>query len=105
MIRTTSRQTYKVVAYLLSHPKTSQVEISERAGVSRNLVNHVVNSLEAPGIVSQKSKGHLELVDPLRLLEFLSLERPLSKLVQSEIRTEESDALKGEWMVWYSSVH
>ena len=68
-------------------------------------MNHIVNNLEAPGIASQKSKGHLELVDSLRLLEFLSLERPLSKLVRSEIRTEESDPLKVERMVRNFSVH
>lgn len=105
MVRLTSPQTYKVVAYLLSHSKTSQIEVSRNAGVSRNLVNHVVGELEAPGVVAQRSKGHLELTDPLRLLEVLSMERPLSRLVEAEVRTEESDVSKVEKMVRNAAVH
>jgi len=55
------------------------------------LVNHVTKELEFPGIAEQRSRGHLELKDPIRLLEALSVERPLSKLQSEEIRTEESD--------------
>ncbi len=105
MVRLTSPQTYKVVAYLLTHPQTSQIEISRKAGVSRNLVNHVISEIEAPGIVAQRGKGHLELSDSLRLLEVLSTERPLSKLVVSEVRTEESEISKIERMVRNAVVH
>jgi len=68
-------------------------------------VNHVVNALEAPGIATQKAKGHLELTDPLRLLEVLSTERPLSKLVVKEVRTEESEVLKAERLVRNAATH
>jgi biotin operon repressor len=105
LVRLTSPQTYKIVAYLLAHPKTSQIEISRRAGVSRNLVNHVISELEAPGVTTQKAKGHLELTDSLRLLEVLSTERPLSRLVESEVRTEESEVSKVERMVRNASAH
>jgi Mn-dependent DtxR family transcriptional regulator len=105
LVRLTSPQTYKVVAYLLAHPKTSQIEISRRAGVSKNLVNHVINELEAPGVATQRAKGHLELTDSLRLLEVLSTERPLSRLVESEVRTEESEVSKVERMVRNASAH
>jgi biotin operon repressor len=105
LVRLTSHQTFKIIAYVLSHPRTSQVDIYRNVGVSRNLVNHVVNELEAPGVLAQKSKGHLELVDPLRLLEVLSLERPLSKLIESEIRTEESEPRKVERMVRNAGMH
>jgi len=105
MVRLRSPQTYKVVAYILSHPKTSQIEVSRNTGVSRNLVNHVVDGLEAPGVVAQRSKGHLELTDPLRLLEVLSTERPLSRLVESEVRTAESEVSKVERMVRNAAVH
>ncbi len=104
MVRLTSPQTYKVVAYLLAHPLTSQIEISRKAGVSRNLVNHVISEIEAPGIVAQRGKGHLELRDSLRLLEVLSTERPLSKIVVSEVRTEESEISKVERMVRNAAV-
>jgi hypothetical protein len=105
LVRLTYPQTYKVVAYVLSHPRTSQIEVSRNAGVSRNLVNHIVGELEAPGVVAQRSKGHLELTDPLRLLEVLSMERPLSRLVEAEVRTEESDVAKVEKMVRDAAVH
>lgn len=105
MVRLTSPQTYKVVAYLLAHPRTSQIEISRKAGVSRNLVNHVISEIEAPGIVAQRGKGHLELSDSLRLLEVLSTERPLSKLVVSEVRSEESEISKVERLVRNAAVH
>ena len=105
MVRLTSPQTYKVVAYLLAHPKTSQIEISRRAGVSRNLVNHVINELEAPGVATQRAKGHLELTDSLRLLEVLSTERPLSRLVESGVRTEESEVSNVEKMVRNAAAH
>jgi len=105
LVRLTSPQTYKVVAYLLAHPQTSQIEISRKAGVSRNLVNHVISELEAPGIVAQRAKEHLELIDSLRLLEVLSTERPLSRLVQSEVRTEESEISKVERMVRNAAEH
>jgi len=105
LVRLTSPQTYKVVAYLLAHPKTSQIEISRKAGVSRNLVNHVINELEAPGVAAQRAKGHLELSDSLRLLEVLSTERPLSRLVESEVRTEESEVSKVETMVRNVAAH
>ncbi|MCL5316765.1 MAG: hypothetical protein M1503_00665 [Thaumarchaeota archaeon] len=105
MVRLTATQTYKVVAYLLAHKQSSQIEISRKVGASRNLVNHVVKDLEAPGIVAQRAKGHLELKDPLRLLEALSIERPLSRLVVKEIRTEESEVSKVEKLVRNAAVH
>ena len=105
LVRLTSPQTYKVVAYLLAHPKTSQIEISRKTGVSRNLVNHVINELEAPGVAVQRAKGHLELSDSLRLLEVLSTERPLSRLVKSEVRTEESEVSKVERMIRNAAAH
>jgi len=68
-------------------------------------VNHVVNALKAPGIATQKAKGHLELSDPLRLLEVLSTERPLSKLVVKDVRTEESEVPKVERLVRNAATH
>ena len=105
MVKLTSPQTFKIVTYILSHPQTSQVEISRIVGVSTNLVNYVVSALETPGLLAQRMKEHLELLDPLRLLEAISLERPLSKLVESEVRTEESEPSKVERMVRNAAVH
>ena len=105
MVKLTAPQTFKVVNYLLTNPHTSQVEISRNLRVSRDLVNHVVQELEAPGIVLQEARGHLGLKDPLRLLEALSIQRPLSKLVIGEFRTEESDVSKVERMIRNAVVH
>ncbi len=105
MIRLTSPQTYKVVAYLLAHPDSAQIEISRMTRVSRNLVNHVAKELEAPGIAVQRRRNHLELGDPLRLLEVLSAERPLSRLLVREVRTEESEILKVEKIVRNAATH
>jgi len=105
MVKLAAPQTFKVVNYLLTNPHTSQVEISNNVGVSRDLVNHVVKELEAPGIVLQEARGHLELKDPFRLLEALSIQRPMSKLVAGEIRTEESDISKVERMIRNTVVH
>ncbi len=105
MVRLTSPQTYKVITYLLAHPHSSQIEISRKVGVSKNQVNHVIKELEAPGIAAQRAKNHLELSDPLRLLEVLSAERPLSRLVAREVRTEESEVRKVERMIRDAAAH
>ena len=47
----------------------------------------------------------MELVDPLRLLEVLSTERPLSRLVRTEPRTEESEASEVERVVRNAGAH
>lgn len=99
MVRLTAPQTYRVVSYLLAHPHTSQIEISKKLNVSRDLASHVTKELEYPGIAEQKSRGHLELKDPLRLLEALSVERPLSKLLIGTVRTEESEVRNVEGMI------
>lgn len=105
MVKLTATQTYKVVNYLLANPHTSQVEISKSLKVSRDLVSYVVESLKAPGIVSQEAREHLELKEPLRLLEALSIERPLSKLVIDEIRVEQSEVSDVERMVRNCAAH
>lgn len=105
MVKLTAKQTFKIIYYLLAHPTTSQIEISRNVGTSKDLVNHVIQSLEGPGIVSQEAREHLELKEPLRLLEALSIERPLSKLVTNEIRTEQAEVSKVERIVRNWAVH
>jgi biotin operon repressor len=76
MVKLTAGQTFKVVNYLLANPSTSQIEISRNVGASRDLVNHVVQGLEPTGIVSQEAREHLELKEPLRLLEAICPSTP-----------------------------
>lgn len=97
--------TYRIISYLLSHPNASQVEVAAQAGASRNLVNYVVANLRASGLAAQKGRMQLELVDHLRLLEALSIQRPLSKLMVAEVRTEESSPVKVEQQVRNASAH
>ena len=104
-LRLDSPVTYRIVMYLLSHPHASQVEVAEQAGASRNLVNHVVAQLQASGLAAQRGRMRLELVDHLRLLEALSIQRPLSKLVLAEVRTEESNPEKVERQIRNASAH
>jgi DNA-binding Lrp family transcriptional regulator len=99
MIRLSSAQTFKVVTYIMSHPRTSQVEVAKETGASRNLVNHVVSKLVAPGILAQRGKLDLRLEDPLRLLETMSVQRPLSSLIVKEVRTEESEVSRVEKLI------
>ena len=83
--------TYRIVRYLLSHPNAPQVEVAKQANASRNLVNHVVTQLQASGLAAQRGRMKLELLDPPRLLEALSIQRPLSMLALASVRTEESN--------------
>ena len=61
--------------------------------------------MTASGIVSQEVREHLELKEPLRLLEALSIERPLSTLLVREIRTEQTEFSKVERMMTNWSAH
>ena len=97
--------TYRVVRYLLSHPHASQAEIAEQASASRNLVSYVVAQLQASGLAAQKGRMKLELVDHLRLLEALSIQRPLSKIMLASVRTEESSPEKVERQIQNASTH
>lgn len=97
--------TYRIVRYLLSHPRSSQIEVAEQAGASRNLVSYVVAQLRASGLAAQRGRMKLELVDHLRLLEALSIQRPLSKLIAAEVRTEESNPEKVERQIRNTSAH
>lgn len=79
--------------------------MSRRSGVSKNLVNYVVAQLQASGLAAQRGRMRLELVDHLRLLEALSIQRPLPKLVVAEVRTEESSPEKVERQIRNASTH
>jgi hypothetical protein len=104
-LRLDSPVTYRIVRYLLSHPHASQVEVAEQASASRNLVNHVVAQLQASRLAAQRGRMRLELVDPPRLLEALSIQRPLSMLALASVRTEESNSERAERQIRNASAH
>ena len=94
-MKLTSPNAFKVVKYLLGNRTTNQLEISRKTSVAYGWVNEVVNFLFERGIVS-KGWRSCELRDPLQLLEFIALERPLSGLVKSSFRLEALSVTEGE---------
>lgn len=94
-MKLTSPKAYEIVKYLLKHKETNQFSISRKTGVSYGWTNDVINFLYDRGIVS-KYWRRCELDEPLQLLEFLALERPLDKLVMSSFQLEVSSIADGE---------
>lgn len=94
-MKLTSPKTYEIIKCLLKHRETNQFYISRETGVSYGWTNEVINYLYDRGIVS-KSWRRCELDEPLQLLEFIALERPLEKLVMSSFQLEVSSIADGE---------
>ena len=95
MVKLTSTKAYKVVKYLLENSQTSQLQISRETGVAYGWTNTVINFLHDLGIVS-KSWRQCKLEDPVRLLEVIALERPLSRLASCFFRLEATSVSEGE---------
>lgn len=94
-MKLTSPKAYEIVKYLLKHKETNQFYISRKTGVSYGRTNEVINFLYDRGIVS-KYWRRCELDEPLQLLEFIALERPLDKLARSSFQLEVSSIADGE---------
>jgi hypothetical protein len=84
-MKLTSKKAFKVAKYLLEHPKTSQLELSNKTDVALGYVNEIVNYLYDLNMVSKKSRACV-LDDPVRLLEKISFERPLKRLEAATFR-------------------
>jgi len=74
-----SPKALRLLRYLLLHGRTSQQEISEKTHVSLGMVNKVISRLAERDIVAYK-KRTLTLLEPYKLLNEISWERPMSKL-------------------------
>lgn len=94
-MKLTSKKAYRVVSFLLENPETNQLLISKGTGVAYGWVNEIVNFLNQLDIVS-KGWRRCALQDPVRLLEMISFERPLNRLVRGSFRLETASALEGE---------
>ena len=94
-MKLTSRKSFKVVKYLLQHPEISQLDLSERTQVALGWVNNIVNFLYDLNIVSKESRRCV-LRDPVRLLDKISLERPLNRLVATSFRLATTSIEEGE---------
>jgi len=94
-LRLSSKKAYRIVRFLLENPETNQSLISEGTGVAYGWVNEIVNFLYQLDIVS-KGWRKCTLKDPVRLLEMIAFERPLSRLEIESFRLETTSALEGE---------
>lgn len=92
----TSPTAYQVVAYLLTHPNTSQLETSRSTGVSIGWVNAVVRTLEDNHVIRRGKRNRIEMIDAVSLLDNLAWERPLVRLRKAIIQAEMSQPSKVE---------
>lgn len=105
MVKLTSPQSYRIVMFVLKNPVTSQANIARSTRVSATHVNYIVTYLKDLGLVSQHGMENLKLRDPYRLLDALSFERPLKKLMVGEVRAEVPELSNVERLVKNAEVH
>lgn len=96
-----AKQSFKVVTYLLTHEESTQLGISEETGVSLYQVHDVVKYLTDVAILQEGSRrgARVVLSDPIRLLDAISLDRPLSRLVVDTVRLELTDVAEAEKLI------
>ncbi len=94
-------QSFKVVTYLLTNEKSTQLRISKETGVSLYQVHDVVKYLKDVAILREGGRrgARVILADPIRLLDAISLDRPLSNLLIDTIRLELSDVIEAERLI------
>jgi hypothetical protein len=80
-----SIKSYRVAKYLLTDRVTSQVKVSEETGVAIGYVNEVLHFLEDLDIV-RINYGETVLLDYVKLLEKISMDRLFKQLVKKRIR-------------------
>ena len=96
-VKLSSPQAYRIAKYLLEHPVTYQRQVHRDLGISLSWTNTVLNSLHEAGITRKGKWRRTELEDPYALLDLISWQRPLQRLVEATVRlelTELSDAEK-----------
>lgn len=96
MVKLTAEQTYQIILFLLGTIRSSQTDISRFTGVSKSQVNRLVTNLIDTGVIKHVESRLLEVGDPIRLLDKIAFERPLSKLVRKETQLEYSEVDKVE---------
>lgn len=75
-MRVISKETYKVVRYILENAKFTQYEISKKEEITFSLVNKVVNWLVSQGYVA-KRKGHYDLISAGSVFNLFPLYRKM----------------------------
>jgi len=95
-VKLSSAEAFRVVRYLLENPVAYQRQIHRDLGVSLSWINTVVNSLCEVGIARKGKWRRVELEDPYALLDLLSWQRPLQRLVETTVRLESVDMENAE---------
>jgi len=95
-VKLSSPQAFRIAKYLLEHPVTHQRQIHRDFGISLGWINTVVNSLYETGIARKGKWRRIELEDPYALLDLLSWQRPLQRLLEATVRLELTDIASAE---------
>jgi hypothetical protein len=90
-VKLSSPEAFRIAKYLLENPTTYQRQIHRDLGTSIGWINEVVNSLYEARIVKKGKRRRLELEDPYALLDLISYQRPLQRLIQETVRLEITD--------------
>ncbi len=96
MVKLTAEQTYQIILFLLATIRSKQTEISRFTGASKSQVNRLVTNLLDAGVLRHIEDRLLEVSDPIRLLDKIAFERPLSRLVRKEMQLEYSEVHRVE---------
>ena len=84
-MKLTSKKAYKIIRYILINQEFTQRQIARETNVSLGYINEVINYLTAIDIVTKTTKGYV-LWDKVKLLEKISLDRPLTNLIIDKFR-------------------
>jgi hypothetical protein len=90
-VKLSSPQAFRIAKYLLENPTAYQRQIHRDLGISIGWINKVVNSLYEAKIAKKGKLRRIELEDPYALLDILSYQRPLQRLIQETVRLEITD--------------
>lgn len=95
-VKLSSPQAFRIIKYLLEHPIAYQRQIHRDLGISIGWINKVANSLYEGGIATKGKLRRIELQDPYALLDLLSWQRPLQRLLKATVRLELTDIASAE---------
>lgn len=95
-MKLSSPQAFRIIKYLLEHPIAYQRQIHRDLGISIGWINKVANSLYEGGIATKGKLRRIELQDPYALLDLLSWQRPLQRLLKATVRLELTDIASAE---------
>jgi len=95
-VKLSSPQAFRIAKYLLEHPVTYQRQIHRDLGISIGWINRVVNSLCEGHMARKGTWRRIELDDPYALLDILSWQRPLQRLLEATVRLELTELANAE---------